>query len=89
MPCPLLFEGAVRAVRSHLGRIPNCSEVHDTPPLPTSETPSPAPLPEPPPSQNNPPPQGASGRQLVERVVGVQNRGITPPGGGGGKDGKG
>ena len=30
------------------------------------------------PSQN--PPQGASGRQLVGGVVGVQNRGVPPPG---------
>ena len=27
------------------------------------------------------PPQGASGQQLVEGVVGVQNRGVAPPGG--------
>ena len=27
----------------------------------------------------HPPPQGASGQQLVGGVVGVQNRGVTPP----------
>ena len=34
IPYPLLWEGAVRTFGSHLGRIPNCSQVPDTPPLP-------------------------------------------------------
>ena len=71
IPYPLLWEGAVRTVGSHLGRIPNCSEVPNPPP-PPGEPPSPPPLPE-------PSPQGASGRQLVGGVVGVQNRGLPPP----------
>ena len=49
IPYPLLWEGAVRTVGSHLGRIPNCSEVPDTPP-PTG-TPGTAP----PPPGNRPP----------------------------------
>ena len=61
IPYPLLWEGAVRTVGSHLGRIPNCSEVPDTPPppgtalpgAPTKTTPSQNP---PPPSQPPPPP---------------------------------
>ena len=32
IPYPLLWEGAVRTVGSHLGRIPNCSEVPPPPP---------------------------------------------------------
>ena len=32
IPYSLLWEGAVRTVGSHLGRIPNCSEVPDPPP---------------------------------------------------------
>ena len=32
IPYPLLWEGAVRTVGSHLGRIPNCSRVPDPPP---------------------------------------------------------
>ena len=86
IPYPLLWEGAVRTVGSHLGRIPNCSEVPDNPPPPPREPrepreqPSPAPLPEPPPLQAPPPPPlGASGRQLVGGVVGVQDRGVAPP----------
>ena len=58
-PYPLLWEGAVLIVGSHLGHIPNRSEVPEPPP-PPGEPPSPAPLPDPPPH-----PQGASGRQLV------------------------
>ena len=54
---PLLWEGAVRTVGSHLGRMPNCSEVPDNPP-PPQEPPSPVPLPEPPPSQASPSPRG-------------------------------
>ena len=89
IPYPLLWEGAVRTVGSHLGRIPNCSEVPDTPPPhgnpgnpppPPREPPSPAPLLDPPLQGPPPPPQGASGRQLVGGVVGVQNRGVAPPG---------
>ena len=34
IPYPLLWEGAVRTVGSHLGRIPNCSQVPDPPPPP-------------------------------------------------------
>ena len=70
IPYPLLWEGAVRTVGSHLGRIPNCSEVPDTPPPPTGtpgtpppppprEPPSPAPLLDPPlqaPPPSKPPP---------------------------------
>ena len=47
------------------------------PPPPTDPPgapPSPKPLLDP------PPPQGASGQQLVGGVVGVQNRGVAPPG---------
>ena len=49
------------------------------PPPPPREPPSPAPLLDPP--LQAPPPQGASGRQLVGGIVGVQNRGVAPPGG--------
>ena len=67
IPYPLLWEGAVRTVGSHLGCIPNCSEV--PPPPPTGEppfpAPPPAPLPKTPPPSPPPPPQGASDRQLV------------------------
>ena len=67
IPYPLLWEGAVRTVGSHLGRIPNCSEVPDTPPPPREpreppppppprEPPSPAPLLDPP-LQAPPPPR--------------------------------
>ena len=79
IPYPLLWEGAVRTVGSHLGRIPNCSEVPDTP-HPPGEPPSPAPLLEPPLPEPPPPPQGASSRPLVGGIVGVQNRGVAPPG---------
>ena len=34
----------------------------------------------PPPPMPPPPPKGASGQQLVGGVVGVQNRGVAPPG---------
>ena len=64
IPYPLLWEGAVRTVGSHLGRIPNCSEVPDTPPPhgnpgnppPPREPPSPAPLLDPPLQAPPPPP---------------------------------
>ena len=65
IPYPLLWEGAVRTVGSHLGRIPNCSEVPDTPPPGNrpprrpSHTPPPSqnpPLLEPPPPRTPPPP---------------------------------
>ena len=84
IPYPLLWEGAVRTVRSHLGRIPNCSEVPDTPPPPetpgTAGTALPgAPRRTPPSKPPLPPPLGASGRQLVGGVVGVQDRGVAPP----------
>ena len=90
IPYPLLWEGAVRTVGSHLGRIPNCSEVPDTPPPPREprepppprEPPSPAPLLDPPlqaPPPPPPPPLGAFGQQLVGGVVGVQDRGVAPP----------
>ena len=92
IPYPLLWEGAVRTVGSHLGRIPNCSEVPDTPPPPHGnpgnrpppppEPPSPAPLLDPPlqaPPPPPPPPLGAFGQQLVGGVVGVQDRGVAPP----------
>ena len=32
IPYPLLGQGVVRTVKSHLGRTLNCSEVPDTPP---------------------------------------------------------
>ena len=83
IPYPLLSEGAVRTVGSHLGRIPNCSEVPDPPPprepREPREQPSPVPLPEPPPPSPPPPPPGATGRQLVGGLVGVQDRGVAPP----------
>ena len=44
-----------------------------------SNPPPPSPLLDPPPS-NAPSPQGASGQQLVGGVVGVQKRGVAPPG---------
>ena len=48
----------------------------DPPPIsPPPDPPLPCPPPPPP-----PPPQGASGQQLVGGVVGVQNRGVAPPG---------
>ena len=55
IPYPLLWEGAVRTIGSHLGRIPNCSEVPDPPPPPPGNRPPRRPsrnppLPEPPPS---------------------------------------
>ena len=89
IPYPLLWEEAVRTVGSHLGRIPNCSEVPDTPPPPTG-TPGTAPPPPPPgtalpgaparpPPPSPPSPPGAFGQQLVGGVVGVQNRGVAPP----------
>ena len=43
IPYPLLWEGAVRTVGSLLGRIPNCSEVPDTPPPPTGTPGTPPP----------------------------------------------
>ena len=43
IPYPLLWEGAVRTVRSHLGCIPNCSEVPDTPSPLGNLPPSPSP----------------------------------------------
>ena len=60
IPYPLLWEGAVRTVGSHLGRIPNCSETPDTPPPPGNRPPPAAPQR---PSQNSPskpppPPKG-------------------------------
>ena len=39
IPYPLLWEGTVRTVGSHLGRIPNCSELPDTPPPPGNRPP--------------------------------------------------
>ena len=37
----LLWQGAVRIAWSHLGRIPNCLEVPDTPLLPREQAPPP------------------------------------------------
>ena len=52
-----------------------------TPPQPLLYPPPPFALPEPPlRCPPPPPPQGASGQQLVGGVVGVQNRGVAPPG---------
>ena len=48
------------------------------PPKPLLDPPPHSPLLEPP--LPSPPPPGASGQQLVGGIVGVQNRGITPPG---------
>ena len=91
IPYPLLWEGAVRTVGSHLGRIPNCSEVPDHPPPPHGNPGNPPPPPgtalpgapprPPPPSPPPPlpPPLGAFGQQLVGGVVGVQDRGVAPP----------
>ena len=57
IPYPLLWEGAVRTVGSHLGRIPNCSEVPDPPPPPgTAGTALPGAPPRTPPSKPPPPP---------------------------------
>ena len=50
------------------------------PPIAPPRPPPPMPPPPPPPP---PPFQGASGQQLVGGVVGVQNRGVTPPPGAG------
>ena len=63
IPYPLLWEGAVRTVGSHLGRIHNCSEVPDTPPPPpgtpgTAGTALPGTPPRTPPSKPPPPPRG-------------------------------
>ena len=80
IPYPLLWEGAVRTVGSHLGRIPNCSEVPDPPPPPGNRGNSPPRRPsQNPPLQAPPPPPGASGQQLVGGLVGVQDRGVAPP----------
>ena len=49
------------------------------PPPPGTALPGAPPRP-PPPRPPRPSPQGASGRQLVGGVVGVQNRGVAPPG---------
>ena len=53
IPYPLLGQGVVRTVKSHLGRIPNCSEVPDTPLPPGGPAVAPprTPLPAPPPPQ--------------------------------------
>ena len=60
IPYRLLWEGAVRTVGSHLGRIPNCSEVTDPPPPPGTALPGAPPPPgrpsQNPPSQPPPPP---------------------------------
>ena len=72
IPYPLVWEGAVRSVGSHLDRIPNYLEVPDTarprgtalpgaPPRTPPLAEPPPPVPEPPPP-SSPPPQGASGR---------------------------
>ena len=55
---------------------------HLDPPPPTLPEPPPIAPPRPPPSNAPPPPppQGASGQQLVGGVVGIQNRGVAPPG---------
>ena len=55
------------------------------PPPPNRPSRSPPPIapprpPPPPPPMPPPPPKGASGQQLVGGVVGVQNRGVAPPG---------
>ena len=66
IPYPLLGQGAVRIVGSHVGRIPNCSEVPQPPPPPPArhaKAPKIAPPKTPPPRP--PPPGGASGQQLV------------------------
>ena len=74
----------MRTVGSHLGRIPNCSEVPDTRPPPPQGTTLPGAPPPPPrrPTQNSPlsdpPPKVASSQHLVGGVVGVQNCGVAP-----------
>ena len=77
IPYPLLWEGAVRTVGSHVGRIPNCSEVPDPPPPGAPPRTPPPSLPPPPPrglrptfsrggswrpDSRVPPPRGANGR---------------------------
>ena len=64
-PYPLLRQGAVRNVGSHLGRIPNCTKVPDNPPPPPTKTPI---RPAYRPNQNPlsyPLPLGAFGQRLV------------------------
>ena len=78
IPSPLLWEGAVRTVGSHLGRIPNCSEVPNTPQPPRNRPPRRPPRR---PTQNPPPPPRGL-RPTVSwggGVVGVRNRGFAPP----------
>ena len=81
IPYPLLWEGAVRTVGSHLGRIPKCSEVPDTPPTPeTPGTALPGAPPRTPPSKPPPPPpRGLRPTVSWGGVVGVQDRGVAPP----------
>ena len=55
---------------------PQIAQPGPPPPTDPPRAPPPSPLLDPPP----PPPQGASGQQLVGGVVGVQNRGVAPPG---------
>ena len=70
---------------------PTCPTRTPPPPTDPPEPPPPKPLLDPPPIRPSlthpppipPPPQGASGQQLVGGVVGVQNRGVAPPGGAG------
>ena len=66
IPYPLLGEGAVRTIGSHLGRIPNCSEVPDPPPPPPGNPGNrppwrPSQNPPPPPSPPPPPPPPSRG----------------------------
>ena len=72
LPCALPRESVSgNFSRRHvLGAFTTTTTTTTTHPLPTP------PLLAPPP----PPPKGASGRQLVGGVVGVQNRGVAPPG---------
>ena len=87
IPYPLLWEGAVRTVGSHLGRIPNCSEVPNTPHPPGNRPPRRPRPPTPPrhPSQNppsTPPPRGLRPTDSWGGRGRPEPRG-HPPGGGG------
>ena len=68
-------QGEVRGACAPPPQHPKSPLPEPPPPSPLLDSPSNAP-PLPP-----PPPQGASGQQLVGGVVGVQNRGVAPPGG--------
>ena len=80
----LWLEGGQGEVRGACAPPPPTPQIAQPgpPPQPTlPEPPPPSPLLDPPSNAPPPPPpQGASGQQLVGGVVGVQNRGVAPPG---------